>query len=61
MLRSNHGLKRQQAQQYKNQIHTDKAIKKILIISPEDDVNLAFKTALEQVEGDATSSSGSGG
>jgi CheY-like chemotaxis protein len=61
VLRSNHGLKRQQVQQYKNQIHTDKAIKKILIISPEDDVNLAFKTALEQVEGDATSSSGSGG
>jgi CheY-like chemotaxis protein len=29
----------------------------ILIISPEDDVNLALKTALEQVEGDATSTS----
>ena len=62
MLRSNHELKRQQqVQQYKNQIHTDKAIKRILIISQEDDVNLALKTALEQVEGDATSSSGSGG
>ena len=58
MVRSNHDLKRQQQvqQQYKNQIHTDKAIKRILIISPEDDVNLALKTALEQVEGDATSS-----
>ena len=53
MVRSNHDLKRQQQvqQQYKNQIHTDKAIKRILIISPEDDVNLALKTALEQVEG----------
>jgi CheY-like chemotaxis protein len=62
VLRSNHDLKRQrQVQQYKNQIHTDKAIKRILIISPEDDVNLALKTALEQVEGDATCSSGSGG
>ena len=41
VLRSNHDLKRQQQvqQQYKNQIHTDKAIKRILIISPEDDVN----------------------
>jgi CheY-like chemotaxis protein len=59
VLRSNHDLKRQQqVQQYKNQIHTDKAIKRILIISPEDDVNLALKTALEQVEGDATCSSG---
>ena len=59
MLRSNYDLNRQQqVQQYKNQIHTDKAIKRILIISPEDDVNLALKTALEQVEGDATSSNG---
>ena len=57
MLRSNYDLKRQQQlQQYKNQIHTDKAVKRILIISPDDDVNLALKTALEQVEGDATSS-----
>ena len=50
-----------QVQRYKNQADTDKAIKRILVVSPEDDVNLAFKTALEQVEGDATSSSGSGG
>jgi two-component system, OmpR family, response regulator ChvI len=59
VLRSNHDLKRQQQvqQQYKNQIHTDKAVKSILLISPEDDVNLALKTALEQVEGDATSTS----
>ena len=55
MLRSNHDLNRQQVQQYKNQIQTDKAIKRILIISPEDDVNLALKAALEQVEADATS------
>jgi len=62
VLRSNYDLNRQQqVQQYKNQIHTDKAIKRILIISPEDDVNLALKTALEQVEGDATSTSGSVG
>jgi CheY-like chemotaxis protein len=40
-----------QVQQYKNQIDTDKAIKRILVVSPEDDVNLALKTALEQVEG----------
>jgi CheY-like chemotaxis protein len=59
VLRSNHDLNRQQQvqQHYKNQINTDKAIKRILIISPEDDVNLALKAALEQVEGDATSSS----
>ena len=58
MLRSNHDVNRQQqVQQYKDQIHTDKAIKRILIISPEDDVNLALKTALEQVECDATSTS----
>jgi CheY-like chemotaxis protein len=58
VLRSNHDVNRQQqVQQYKDQIHTDKAIKRILIISPEDDVNLALKTALEQVEGDATSTS----
>ena len=50
-----------QVQQYKNQADTDKALKRILIVSPEDDVNLALKTALEQVEGDATSTSGSGG
>jgi CheY-like chemotaxis protein len=62
VLRSSHDLKRQQqVQQYNNQIHTDKAVKRILIISPEDDVNLALKTALEQIEGDATSSSGSSG
>jgi CheY-like chemotaxis protein len=42
-----------QVQQYKNQIHTDKAIKRILVVSPEDDVNLALKSALEQVEGNA--------
>jgi hypothetical protein len=59
VLRSNHELNRQQqVQQYKNQIHIDKAIKRILIISPEDDVNLALKTALEQVEGDANDSGG---
>ena len=54
MLRSNHDLNRQQVQQYKNQIQTDKAIKRIL--SPEDDVNLALKTALEQGEGKASGS-----
>jgi CheY-like chemotaxis protein len=61
VLRSNHDLNRQQQvqQQYKNQTQIDKAIKRILIISPEDDVNLALKTALEEVEGDATSSSSS--
>ena len=42
-----------QVQQYKNQADTDKAIKRILVVSPEDDVNLALKTALEQVEGNA--------
>jgi CheY-like chemotaxis protein len=58
VLRSNHHLNRQQqVQQYKNQIQTDKTIKRILIISPEDDVNLALKTALEQVEGDASGGS----
>lgn len=59
MLRSNHDLNRQQqVQQYKNQTQIDKAIKRILIISPEDDVNLALKTALEEVEGDAGGSVG---
>jgi CheY-like chemotaxis protein len=46
-----------QVQQYKNQADTDKAIKRILVVSPEDDVNLALKTALEQVEGNARGSS----
>jgi len=32
-----------QVQQYKNQADTDKAIKRILVVSPEDDVNLALK------------------
>jgi CheY-like chemotaxis protein len=59
VLRSNHDLNRQQqVQQYKNQTQIDKAIKRILIISPEDDVNLALKTALEEVEGDAGGSVG---
>ncbi|HEY6885667.1 MAG TPA: response regulator [Nitrososphaeraceae archaeon] len=59
MLRSNHDLNRQQqVQQYKNQTQIDKAIKRILIISSEDDVNLALKTALEEVEGDAGGSVG---
>ena len=59
MLRSNHDLNRQQqVQQYKNQTQIDKAIKRILIISPEDAVNLALKTALEEVEGDAGGSVG---
>ena len=53
MLISNHDQRRQQLQQYNNQTQIDKAIKRILIISPEDDVNLALKTALEEVEGDA--------
>ncbi|HEY6884516.1 MAG TPA: response regulator [Nitrososphaeraceae archaeon] len=54
MLSSNHDQRRQQLQQYNNQTQIDKAIKKrILIISPEDDVNLALKTALEEVEDDA--------
>ena len=51
MLSSNHDRRRQQLQQYNNQTQIDKAIKRILIISPDDDVNLALKTALEQVEG----------
>ena len=46
-----------QVQQYKNQADTDKAIKRILVVSPEDDVNLALKTALEQVEGNASDGS----
>jgi CheY-like chemotaxis protein len=46
-----------QVQQYKNQADTDKAMKRILVVSPEDDVNLALKTALEQVEGNASSGS----
>jgi CheY-like chemotaxis protein len=46
-----------QVQQYKNQADTDKAIKRILVVSPEDDVNLALKTALEQVEGNASGGS----
>jgi CheY-like chemotaxis protein len=44
-------------QQYKNQADTDKAIKRILVVSPEDDVNLALKTALEQVEGNPSGGS----
>ena len=44
-------------QQYKNQTDTDKAIKRILVVSPEDDVNLALKSALEQVEGNASGGS----
>jgi CheY-like chemotaxis protein len=43
-------------QQYKDHTQIDKAIKRILIISPEDDVNLALKTALEQGEGKASGS-----
>ncbi|HEY6882683.1 MAG TPA: response regulator [Nitrososphaeraceae archaeon] len=58
MLSSTHDRRRQQLQQYNNQTQIDKAIKRILIISPEDDVNLALKTALEEVEGDASSSVG---
>jgi CheY-like chemotaxis protein len=46
-----------QVQQYKNQADTDKAIKRILVVSPEDDVNLALKTALEQVEGNPSGGS----
>jgi len=46
-----------QVQQYKNQADTDKAIKRILVVSPEDDVNLAFKSVLEQVEGNASGGS----
>jgi CheY-like chemotaxis protein len=46
-----------QVQQYKNQADTDKAIKRILVVSPEDDVNLALKSALEQVEGNASGGS----
>ncbi len=42
---------------YKNQTDTDKAIKRILVVSPEDDVNLALKSALEQVEGNASGGS----
>ena len=57
MLSSNHERSQQQVQQqYKNHTQIDKAIKRILIISPEDDVNLALKTALEQVEGKASGS-----
>lgn len=43
-----------QVQQYKNQADTYKAIKRILVVSPEDDVNLALKSALEQVLGNAS-------
>jgi CheY-like chemotaxis protein len=46
-----------QVQQYKNQADTYKAIKRILVVSPEDDVNLALKSALEQVEGNASGGS----
>lgn len=46
-----------QVQQYKNQTDTDKAIKRILVVSPEDDVNLALKSALEQVLGNASGGS----
>jgi CheY-like chemotaxis protein len=46
-----------QVQQYKNQADTHKAIKRILVVSPEDDVNLALKSALEQVEGNASGNS----
>ena len=46
-----------QVQQYKNQTDTDKAIKRILVVSPEDDVNLALKSALELVEGNASGGS----
>lgn len=59
MLSSNHERSQQQVQQqYKDHTQIDKAIKRILIISPEDDVNLALKTALEEVEGDAGGSVG---
>ena len=56
MLSSNHERSQQQVQQYKDHTQIDKAIKRILIISPEDDVNLALKTALEQGEGKASGS-----
>ncbi|HZA07197.1 MAG TPA: response regulator [Nitrososphaeraceae archaeon] len=57
MLSSNHERSQQQVQQqYKDHTQIDKVIKRILIISPEDDVNLALKTALEQVEGKASGS-----
>ena len=46
-----------QVQRYKNQTDTDKAIKRILVVSPEDDVNLALKSALELVEGNASGGS----
>lgn len=46
-----------QVQQYKNQADTYKAIKRILVVSPEDDVNLALKSALEQVLGNASGGS----
>ncbi|MGB7637007.1 MAG: response regulator [Nitrososphaeraceae archaeon] len=42
---------------YKNQADTYKAIKRILVVSPEDDVNLALKSALEQVLGNASGGS----
>jgi CheY-like chemotaxis protein len=58
VLSSNHNRRQQQLQQYNNQTQIYKSIKRILIISPEDDVNLALKTALEQVEGDASGGSG---
>jgi CheY-like chemotaxis protein len=57
VLSSNHERSQQQVQQqYKDHTQIDKAIKRILIISPEDDVNLALKTALEQGEGKASGS-----
>lgn len=46
-----------QVQQYKNQADTYKAIKRILVVSPEDDVNLALKSALEQVLGNVSGGS----
>jgi hypothetical protein len=45
-----------QIQQYKNHIQTHTARKRILLVSSEDDVNLALKMALEEEEQDGDKS-----
>jgi two-component SAPR family response regulator len=48
----NETMQQQQMEQYKKYIQTNIAIKRILIVTSEDDVNLALKVALEEGERD---------
>ena len=49
-------MQQQQMKQYKKYIQTNIAIKRILIVNSEDDVNLALKVALEEGERDQDTS-----